>query len=113
KNEQFDTSTAMGEAMLKIILVFAELERKITAERVFSIMLSRAEKGLWNGATVPLGFTWSEKKKFPVEDPEEVAIVQHIYSLYEKTRSTLKVAYQLNEKAVKTKRGGQWTAKTV
>ena len=27
KNEQFDTSTAIGEAMLKIILVFAELER--------------------------------------------------------------------------------------
>ena len=25
KNEQFDTSTAIGEAMLKIILVFAEL----------------------------------------------------------------------------------------
>jgi len=45
KMEQFDTSTAMGEAMLKIILVFAELERKLTAERVMSIMLSRAEKG--------------------------------------------------------------------
>lgn len=113
KNEQFDTSTAMGEAMLKIILVFAELERKLTAERVFSIMLSRAEKGLWNGATVPLGFVWSEEKKFPVEDPEEVAIVRHIYNLYEQTRSTLKVAYQLNENGVKTKRGGQWTAKTV
>ena len=27
KNEQFDTSTAIGEAMLKIILIFAELER--------------------------------------------------------------------------------------
>ena len=26
-NEQFDTSTAIGEAMLKIILIFAELER--------------------------------------------------------------------------------------
>lgn len=65
KNEQFDTSTAMGEAMLKIILVFAELERKLTAERVFAVMMSRAEKGLWNGATVPLGFIWDEKTKFP------------------------------------------------
>ena len=34
KNEQFDTSTAIGEAMLKIILVFAELERNMTSERV-------------------------------------------------------------------------------
>ena len=39
RNEQFDTSTAMGEAMLKIILVFAELERKLTGERVFSVMI--------------------------------------------------------------------------
>lgn len=29
KNEQFDTSTAMSEAMLKIILVFAELEKSL------------------------------------------------------------------------------------
>ena len=43
KNEQFDTSTAIGEAMLKIILVFAELERNMTSERVTAVMLSRAE----------------------------------------------------------------------
>ena len=42
KNEQFDTSTAMGEAMLKIILVFAELERNMTSERVTATMISRA-----------------------------------------------------------------------
>lgn len=113
KNEQFDTSTAMGEAMLKIILVFAELERKITAERVFAIMLSRAEKGLWNGATVPLGFVWSEEIEFPVPDPDEVKVVQYVFNLYESLRSTLKVAYRLNEEGIPTKRGGQWTAKTV
>lgn len=113
KNEQFDTSTAMGEAMLKIILVFAELERKLTAERVFSIMLSRAEKGLWNGATVPFGYVWSEEEKFPVIDPEESKIVQYIYTLYETLRSTLKVAYRLHDENIATKRNGQWTAKTV
>ncbi|MGE7942792.1 recombinase family protein [Lysinibacillus xylanilyticus] len=113
KNEQFDTSTAMGEAMLKIILVFAELERKLTAERVFSIMLSRAEKGLWNGATVPIGYVWSDEEKFPVIDPEESKIVQYIYNLYESLRSTIKVAYRLHEENIATKRNGQWTAKTV
>ena len=49
KNEQFDTSTAIGEAMLKIILVFAELERHMTSERVTAAMLSRATNGKWNG----------------------------------------------------------------
>lgn len=113
KNEQFDTSSAMGEAMLKIILVFAELERKLTGERVFSIMLSRAEKGLWNGATVPLGFAWSDDTKFPVVHEEEARTVQYVYNLYEKLSSSFKVAHQLNKEEVRTKRGGKWTAKTV
>lgn len=113
KNEQFDTSSAMGEAMLKIILVFAELERKLTGERVYSIMLSRAEKGLWNGATVPLGYKWSDEEKYPVIDKEEAETVKYIYNLYEKVASTSKVAYQLNAEKVKTKRGGKWTAKTI
>lgn len=113
KNEQFDTSTAMGEAMLKIILVFAELERKLTAERVFAVMMSRAEKGLWNGATVPLGFIWDEETKFPKTYEPEAKVVQYIFDLYEKIRSTTKVAKQLNIEGVKTKRGGSWTARTV
>lgn len=52
KNEQFDTSSAMGEAMLKIILIFAELERNMTSERVTAAMLSRAANGQWNGGRV-------------------------------------------------------------
>ena len=56
RNEQFDTGTAMGEAMLKIILVFAELERNMTSERVSATMISRASNGLWNGGAVPYGY---------------------------------------------------------
>ena len=49
KTEQFDTSTAMGVAMMQIIMVFATLERRTTAERVTATMLSRAHSGQWNG----------------------------------------------------------------
>ncbi|MHC1747516.1 MAG: recombinase family protein [Cellulosilyticaceae bacterium] len=113
KNEQFDTSSAMGEAMLKIILVFAELERKLTSERVHATMLSRAEKGLWNGATVPLGYNWSPEKKFPVVNEYEANTVRRIYDEYLKIKSTTKVATILNESNVLTKRGGTWRAKTI
>lgn len=108
KNEQFDTSTAMGEAMLKIILVFAELERNMTSERVSAVMISRAEKGLWNGANVPLGYKWSKEKKFPVIDDEEAIVVHKIFDCYEETQSSLYTARLLNDQAVKTKRGGSW-----
>lgn len=113
KVEQFDTSNAMGEAMLKIILVFAELERKLAAERVYGIMLSRAEKGLWNGATVPFGFVYSEEIEYPVAYEKEVVNVQYIFNLYEKLSSTIEVSNRLNEEGILTKRSGKWTAKTV
>lgn len=113
KNEQFDTSTAMGEAMLKIILVFAELERKLTAERVKGVMLSRAEKGLWNGANVPLGYEWSEEEKFPVVNDEEAKTVRFIFDNYEDTRSTGEVMHLLELNEIKTKRDGNWTSKTI
>ena len=113
RNEQFDTSTAMGEAMLKIILVFAELERKLTGERVFSVMISRAQKGLWNGATVPLGYEWDSETKFPKPCENEAKIVQYIFDQYEKIKSTTKVAKKLNIEKIPTKRNGTWTPRTV
>lgn len=113
KNEQFDTSSAMGEAMLKIILVFAELERKLTAERVTSIMLNRAEKGLWNGANVPIGYKYDEVKKFPQIDSKEAKTVKYIYDTYQECESTSEVTNLLNNNNIPTKRGGLWTSKTV
>lgn len=113
KNEQFDTSTAMGEAMLKIILVFAELERKLTAERVYGIMLSRAEKGLWNGAPVPLGYYWPEDGEFPEIEPDEAETVKFIYDNYQEERSTLEVKHLLELNNIKTKHDRTWTTKTI
>ena len=53
--EKFDSSTPTGMAMLQIIMVFAQLERSMTAERTYSIMLDRVTRGLWNGGHI-LGY---------------------------------------------------------
>lgn len=113
KNEQFDTSSAMGEAMLKIILVFAELERKLTGERVLSVMIDRASKGMWNGARYPLGYNQVDGEGFPQIDVEEAKTVQYIFELYEELRSSVKVARALKKEGFKTKRDGEWRSKTV
>lgn len=113
KNEQFDTSSAMGEAMLKIILVFAELERKLTSERVTSIMLARAERGMWNGANVPLGYDYDEETKYPVINESEAKTIHLIFDMYEDVKSTVKISNFLNDNNIATKRGGTWTSKTV
>ena len=108
KNEQFDTSTAMGEAMLKIILVFAELERNMTSERVTATMISRASNGQWNGGRVPFGYEWdSEKQEFHFH-PDECNIVRMIHDKYEELRSLVRVARFLNEKGYRTRAGNDW-----
>ncbi len=113
KNEQFDTSSAMGEAMLKIILVFAELERNITSERVSAVMLSRANNGQWNGGRIPFGYSYNkEAREFSVNQ-DEASIVLKIYDLYESSHSLLYVARFLNEKGIRPRSGNPWNPTTV
>ena len=56
-SENFDTSTPMGRAMLHIIMVFAQLERETTAERVRDNYYRRLTLGAWPGGPAPYGFT--------------------------------------------------------
>lgn len=108
KNEQFDTSTAMGEAMLKIILVFAELERNMTSERVTATMISRANNGLWNGGRVPYGFDYDYDTHEFTPNKTEAPIVQLIHDLYEKEQSLVRESRLLNSKGYHTRSGNEW-----
>lgn len=112
-NEQFDTSSAIGEAVLKIILIFAELERKLTSERVMDIMISRALDHKWNGARVPFGWDWDAEAGFPKHSDAEAVFARLMYDMYEETRSSCKVRDYNNTHDIPTKRGGEWTSKTV
>ena len=113
KNEQFDTSTAMGEASLKILLVFAELERKTTSERVAATMLTRAKEGKWNGASVPYGYEYNAETKYPVLNEKEAEVVKAIFSNYASMRSLVKVVKWLMDNGYTAKHGGKWFATTV
>ncbi len=105
KNEQFDTSSAMGEAMLKIILVFAELERKMTSERVSAVMVSRANEGKYNGGRMPLGYDYDKSTKVISVNKSEAQIVKLIYDKYDELHSLVQVVKYLNFQGIKTKRG--------
>ena len=82
KNEQFDTSTAIGEAMLKIILIFAELERNMTSERVTATMINRASNGVWNGGRVPYGYDYDKENQIFSINPEENVIYNFLLDTY-------------------------------
>jgi site-specific DNA recombinase len=102
-NEKFDTTTPIGRAMLKLVLVFAELEREQTAERTSATMSHRADKGLWNGGRV-MGYSLDPEKKGVLQvNPAEARIVRkHIFEAYLELRSTVKLARYLDEKGIRT-----------
>lgn len=102
-NESFDTSSAIGRAMLKLVLVFAELEREQTAERTRSAMRARAERGLWNGGHPPLGYE-SEGNGHLRIHPEEAILVRLIFDKYLELRSTFALSRWLNEQGYRQKR---------
>ena len=79
--DKFDTNTAIGRAMLSIVLVFAQLEREQTGERTQVVMQYRAEKGLWNGGRI-LGYDLDEKNKGMLKINEEQAkLVKKAFTL--------------------------------
>lgn len=108
KSEQFQTDSAMGEAMLKIILVFAELERQMASERVTATMISRAGNGLWNGGRIPFGYDYSPETMEFTFNPDEHEIAVLIHDKYEELRSLIYECRWLNENGYRTRAGGLW-----
>ena len=86
--EKFDTSSPMGRAMLKIIVVFAELERETIQQRVMDAYISRSRKGFYMGGRIPYGyklepFTIDGKKTAHYAIiSEEAEVVKLIFSMY-------------------------------
>lgn len=113
KNEQFDTSTAIGEAMLKIILVFAELERNMTSERVTATMISRANSGQWNGGRIPFGYDYDpDTGQFSIRE-DEAKICIEIKDDYLENKSLIHTARLMNERGYVTRAGVDWTSTAV
>ena len=103
--EQFDTTTAAGEMMVFNLINFAQFERKQTAERITANFKSRAERGLWNGGVLALGF--DRNPKAPGElliNKSEAKTVQKIYELFLKIGSVRKTCLELERLGYRSKR---------
>ncbi len=102
-SEQFDTSTSTGKLMLNMLLSFAQFERELTRERTMSKMAGRAERGLWNGGWVPLGYDYDKARQLLAPNPHEAEVVQFIYRRIIETGSPCAVANEANRLGYRTK----------
>ena len=119
-NEQFDTSTAMGRAMMYICSVFGQLERETISIRIRDNMYALAENGNWLGGKVATGFESErvtyldpngKEKTYCVLKPikEEIELLKVVFSKYLELQSMSKVHKYLLSNNIKTKNGKDWS----
>lgn len=91
--ENFDTTSPFGKAMIGILSVFAQLERETILERTRLGLRKRAESGLWRGGgKIPFPYDYDKDKGILVPNPEKVAILNKMITLYLGGKSFNKIA---------------------
>lgn len=78
--ENFDTGTAIGRAVVTVLMAFSELERTAIKERVQSGKLQKARQGGYNGSKVPFGYTY-QNGQWAI-DETQAAIVRRIFAAF-------------------------------
>ena len=94
-NENMDTATPIGRAMLGIMSAFAQLERETIRERTRMGMLERVKNGFWpGGGKIPFGYDYDRAKGILVPNAD-ADTVRKAYELYLAGYSTDKIAVRL------------------
>ncbi len=91
-NENMDTATPIGRAMLGIMSAFAQLERETIRERTRMGMRERVKSGLWpGGGKIPFGYDYDPAQGILVPNAD-ADTVRLMYRLYESGWSTAAIA---------------------
>lgn len=114
--EQFDTSTAMGRAMMNVSATFAQLERETIAERIKDNLRELSKTGRWLGGPAPLGYKSiqvenndlkgkSRKKHILQIEENDIHIVKLVFELFKKFKSFQKVSLTLENQGIYSRKG--------
>ena len=97
--ENFDTSTPFGKAMIGLLSVFAQLEREQIKERMQLGKLGRAKSGksmMWGRTSY--GYDYQKETGTLDINPAQSLVVKYIFERYLAGRSITKLRDDLNEK---------------
>lgn len=105
--ENFDTASPIGRAMLNVVMVFAQLERETTAERVKDNYRHRFALGAWPGGPAPYGFELVKitdetgRRVSSLAPNDRAEVVKHIFERYAGSDISLRaLARELSEQGV-------------
>lgn len=106
-NENFDTSSSFGRAMIGILSVFAQLEKDQITERFMMGRIGRGKAGYYHGgSTAPTGYVYQDGNL--AVDEYRALIVQEIYKSFLAGKSINAI-----ERAVREKCDGKWSASKI
>lgn len=114
-NENFDTSTAFGRAMIGILSVFAQLEREQIKERTQMGRTERAKSGLWHGGGYfPIGYDYNIEENELTINEYEAMQVREVFDLFvNKHYSFHRIQQCMTGKGYKHKHGCWNNASTI
>lgn len=110
--ENFDTSTAMGRAMLGIVAVFGQLERDLTSERTVAALAERGKQHGYKSGRLPYGYRREPGQERIDVDDSAAWLVRSIFDQRQAGATLRAIAAQMNERAPGP-RGQQWHASTI
>ncbi len=111
--EQFDTSSIIGQALLKMILIFAELERHNAAEISKAVLLSKAGAGEYTGFRIPFGYRRdSATKEYSIEE-SEANIIRMIFDMFDQGTTVYAITKHLNSLPLKERIKKKWQMPTI
>jgi site-specific DNA recombinase len=110
--EQIDTISSAGRFNFRNIANAAEFERDMISERSRMGMKALAMEGRWPNNHPPLGYQRTDDGSLEIDDIE----AEHVHKIFERyvdIQSMPQVANELNQEEIPTKKGGEWTPRTV
>lgn len=99
--ENFDSTTAVGRAVLRVVLTFAQLEREQVSERTRDVMAHLARQGRYTGRYIPWGYDLMDGRL--VVNEAEARLVRMAFETYLRVGSLSGTASVLNGLGATTK----------
>ena len=106
--QQFNTTNSLGRLTLNVLLLFAQFEREIIAERTRDKMSAARRKGKWTGGHPMLGYDIDPRGGRLILNADEAQQVRNIFKLYLDYNAMLPVVREIDRRGWHTK---QWVTK--